>query len=518
MRKLLFILLCISVAAAQNSSTRSVKWSYDTGDYIVASPAIHDNVLLVGSANGNLYALNSTNGSLIWKYGKVGRIESSPALSSSMVFFGSNDGYMYALLLNGTFAWKFKTGDKVLSSPTLAYGFLYFGSTDGGFYALDAATGKMQWNYSGFLAFSSSPVASNWVVYAGSDENRLYAFQVYNGTVLWSQKFPGKLQSSFALSPDNILYFPCKDGNIYAIYTGDGSKLWNVSTGTEAQSSVYYDAESGLLYFGTTDNNVYAARADGHILWKYSTENWVISTPLLSNGVLYVGSYDGKLYAISTLHTTFSSAYLDATGSPVLIHGESSADAGMKYVQVRVENGEWINATGTEMWVYPWDTSAVRDGRYNLEVRGIDANGNVEMPPYQKTVVWFKKESEKNELFVSFMETTLVGTPIRFEVKDAAGKPVPYPEVVIFGKTYVGNERGVVERDENGSAIKAETFGEFNFTVSKEGYSTKVSKIKILMVFDIVPYVLASILLLLAILVSVAYLIMKRLRGVAKKQ
>jgi outer membrane protein assembly factor BamB len=520
MRKLFFVLLCIYLAAAPVSADeRSAKWSFETGDYIVASIAIHNGAVLAGSANGNLYALNSTTGDLLWKYGKVGRIESSPAVSDRMVFFGSNDGNLYAVWLNGTLAWSFKTKDKILSSPAFAYDFVYFGSSDGNFYALEAATGRMVWNYSSFSAFSSSPLASNWVIYTGSDENKLYAFQAFNGTILWSQRFPGKIQSSFTISPQNTLVFPSKDGNIYAVFAGDGSQLWNISTGTEAQSSVHYGDESGFLYFGTTDNNVYAVNSSGHIVWKYETGNWVISTPKLYHGILYVGSYDGSLYAVSTIHTAFPSNSMNASGSPALIEGESSADAGVKYVEVRVDFGEWVNASRAEKWNYSWDTSSLKDGTYTFEARSVDNNGNVELPPYAKAIIHFRSKVEMKELNVSFQPTVVVGIPIKFEVKDNEGNPVPYPQVSIFGKTYTGDEKGVVEKDDKGNFIKADNEGEFNFTVSKEGYAPPkgVLKIKAIKIIDILPYLAASILIPLLISLPVVYFLLKKFRGMKKQ-
>ncbi|MCX6777217.1 MAG: PQQ-binding-like beta-propeller repeat protein [Candidatus Micrarchaeota archaeon] len=512
MRKLLLLLMFVSLAAAQ-SSERNAKWLFRTGDYIVGSPVIHDDVVFIGSASGNLYAINSTTGTQIWKYGKVGRIESSASFSNSMVFFGSNDGTLYALWMNGTLAWSYKTHDRILSSPAFAYDVVYIGSTDGNFYALNAANGNVMWNYSGFSAFSSSPIASNWIIYAGSDEDTLYAFHAFNGTALWSQDFPGKIQSSFSLSPENVLYFPCKDGNIYAVYAGDGSKLWNIATGTEAQSSVHYSDETGIVYFGTTDSNVYAADKEGQIAWKYPTGNWVISTPTTKAGMLYVGSYDGNLYAISTIYTAFSASDLNATGSSVVIGGQSSADGGLKSVEVRVNNSPWVKAQGTGNWSYSWDTSSLEDGQYFFEARSIDANGNYELPPYAGALLNFTKKIALKELVVSFPDVIIVGLGVRFEVKDSDGNPVPNPQITILGKTYTGDEKGIVEKDEQGNPIKFDRDGEFNFTVYREGYAPNELRIKVLKMVDIVPYMAASLVIPLLVLAPVAYFVLKKLRG-----
>ncbi|NYZ79459.1 PQQ-binding-like beta-propeller repeat protein [Candidatus Micrarchaeota archaeon] len=556
MRKLFLILLLMPLLAAQQSVGREgLKWVFSTDDYVISSPAVHNGVVFFGSADGYFYALNSTNGTPLWTYGRVGRIQtspavsdemvffgsndgylyalllngtlawkfqtddiilSSPALSSGMVFFGSNDGYLYALLLNGTLAWKFQTGNKIISSPAYDYGLLYFGSTDGTLYAFDPYAGRMLWNYTGEAAFASSPITSNWIVYAGSDDGTLYAFNAFNGTVVWKQKYPGKIQSNFAISPSNILYFSCKDGNIYAVYAADGSKSWNITTGTEAQSSVHYDADSGFSYFGTSDNNLYAADPQGHIAWRFETGNWVISTPLDYRGILYVGSYDGNLYAISTIRTSFAYSEMNVTGPFASINGTSYADTGVKYVQVRFNEGEWENASGTTSWSYTWNASSFKNGGYTFEARSIDNLSNAELPPYSSSLVRLQSVVRK-EMIVSYTATAVVGLPIKFEVNDSDGNPVPYPEVTIFGKIYLGDKNGVVAADEKGNPIKSDAEGQFNFTVSKQGYITQERTLKVEKLVDALPYILASIAVPLAILLPLAYLLIRKLSSRRKQ-
>ncbi len=556
MKKFLLILLFIPLLSAQQAvGLEGIKWMFNANDYIVTSLAIRGDVLFFGSANGNFYAVNSTTGISLWNYGTVGRLESSPAVSDDMVFFGSNDGYLYALMLNGSLAWKFQTGgiilsspavsddmvffgsndgylyalmlngslawkfqtgDKILSAPLLAYGLLYFDSTDGSVYTFSPKTGKMVWNYSGEAPFASSPIASNFILYVGSDDGTLYAFNTFNGTLVWKQRFPGKIQSSFAVSPNNMLYFTCRDGNVYAVYAADGSRFWNITTGTEAQSSVRYDDDSKFIYFGTSDNNVYAANLTGSVAWRFETGNWVISTPLVRNGMLYVGSYDGNLYAVSTVRTSFPSQEMNVVGSPVSINGTAYADAGVKYVQVRLKLGAWENASGTTNWSYAWDTSSLEDGEYMFEARSVDALDNIEAPPYPSVIVRFRSKAEEKELVVSYQKSVVVGIPVIFEVNDTEGNPVPYPEVTIFGRTYRGDENGVVSRDESGNFIKSDVDGNFNFTVSKEGYRAQTLSIKVMKVVDILPYIIASVVTLAALALLVYWGVKKLLKR--KKQ
>src|SRR5438094_163469 len=56
---------------------------------------------------------------------------------------------------------------------------------------------------------------------------------------------------------------------------------------------------NGVVYVGPFDNKVYALDAStGAVLWTYVTGNIVWSSPAVAKGVVYVGSYDGKVYAL----------------------------------------------------------------------------------------------------------------------------------------------------------------------------------------------------------------------------
>jgi outer membrane protein assembly factor BamB len=73
--------------------------------------------------------------------------------------------------------------------------------------------------------------------------------------------------------------------------------LWTVETGDEIRSSPVIDRDS--VYIGSTDGKVYALRLrDGKKRWDFDTGNAVEAPPLLLGGRVYVGSLDGMLFAI----------------------------------------------------------------------------------------------------------------------------------------------------------------------------------------------------------------------------
>jgi outer membrane protein assembly factor BamB len=57
----------------------------------------------------------------------------------------------------------------------------------------------------------------------------------------------------------------------------------------------------GLVYVGSNDGKVYAFNSmTGTCVWSYTTAGMVVSSPAISNGIVYVGSYDHMFYAFGS--------------------------------------------------------------------------------------------------------------------------------------------------------------------------------------------------------------------------
>ena len=72
--------------------------------------------------------------------------------------------------------------------------------------------------------------------------------------------------------------------------------LWSYSTGNTIESTpVVVD---GILYVGSVDHHLYALdAASGELLWRYQSGAVGISVPTVADGVVYVGTVEGDLYA-----------------------------------------------------------------------------------------------------------------------------------------------------------------------------------------------------------------------------
>lgn len=159
------------------------KWDFSTGGAVASSPAIGnregEEIIYVGSYDGNLYAIHSGDGTEYWSFSTGGPIYSSPAIGEDgAIYVGSYDYTVYAIESNGTERWRYMTGGGVASSPAVGYdGIVYVGSNDGTLYAFDPVSGSVLWSYYIGEPISSSPsIGKDGTIYVGSYDGKVYAF------------------------------------------------------------------------------------------------------------------------------------------------------------------------------------------------------------------------------------------------------------------------------------------------------------------------------------------------------
>src|SRR5262245_42007474 len=74
-----------------------VKWRFQTGGRVYASPAVAGDAVFVGSTDGSVYSLDRETGTLKWKLATKARVVSSPAVQDGTVYFESYDSHLYAV-------------------------------------------------------------------------------------------------------------------------------------------------------------------------------------------------------------------------------------------------------------------------------------------------------------------------------------------------------------------------------------------------------------------------------------
>ncbi len=287
----------------------------DPFDFFLSSPVLDlsDKSLTVyfGSSDGNLYALNAHTGKKKWAFKTNGIIHTSPALYQGKVYFGSWDTYLYALdARSGKLQWKFKTGvqpvyhllEGIQSSPVCAGGLAYFGSRDGFFYALDATTGKQAWKYGADNSWVLTTAAiKDGKVYIGTSDTYLFlAFDAKTGKEKFRYKTTGYVYSSPAIS-GNVAFFGDFTGILSAIDLGSGKLKDKFTTDSRTKNaSKVLNAKGNIDFNYLTkgkDLSLYATTVYG--MDKLYTLGPIVSSPAISNSVIYFGTADGYLYAVN---------------------------------------------------------------------------------------------------------------------------------------------------------------------------------------------------------------------------
>ncbi|TVU55373.1 MAG: hypothetical protein EA414_01945 [Arthrospira sp. PLM2.Bin9] len=73
--------------------------------------------------------------------------------------------------------------------------------------------------------------------------------------------------------------------------------VWKFSAESSIRSSPA--VSEGVIYFGSRDNHLYALDAKtGKERWRFQTQGWIDSSPSVSEGIVYFGSGDNHLYAL----------------------------------------------------------------------------------------------------------------------------------------------------------------------------------------------------------------------------
>ena len=301
------------------------------GGRVLSSPAVLGGTMYVGSDDGNLYAVDIASQRELWRYRAGARIASTPAVSKGVVYVGSNDRHLHAIdAASGELRWKYETGAEVFSSPAVSNGVVYVGSDDNHLYAFDAVSGELRWQYETGDWVSTAPAVGGGAVYVRSEDGILHAVDASTGEGLWQQGTGAESVSSSPAFADGVVY---TGGNILrAFNAASGEGLWSYVIEYREDEGGFLPAyspavEDGIVYVGSDDGHLYAIDASTRaLLWLYDGIQPTPAAPLVEEGAVYVQSEDGHLYALDAF--TGGLLYRYETGG---VYGGPRADGGVVY-------------------------------------------------------------------------------------------------------------------------------------------------------------------------------------------
>ncbi|MEW5759964.1 MAG: PQQ-binding-like beta-propeller repeat protein [Candidatus Thermoplasmatota archaeon] len=288
----------------------SIIWnkSIDANGFNIASSAVKNGKLFVGSTDAYLYAFNEENGELLWKFytgaSQTG-ITSSVAIDSN-IYIASGNGKVYSLKFDGTLNWFYETNATIyFSSPVIYESLLFIGNDNGTFYCLDKENGELIWKYhasgrirSSALIYEDKVYFTN-AIYDGWIANDGYIFSLdIGGNLIWKKNIGPSVSSPTSINKKILVG---TNEKVFC-YKANGEKIWEFKPNGAVQSSIA--VSKNYLYFATNVENsaIYALDENGKEIWNYTPEpkNYILSSPSISDGILYIGSDNGYLYAIGS--------------------------------------------------------------------------------------------------------------------------------------------------------------------------------------------------------------------------
>ena len=337
---------------ALEAATGRLLWRYKTGGEIDTSPTVGNGFVYVGSNDKHIYALDASDGELVWRYESYYEAMSSPTIAGEVVYFGAGYSLLAVDASTGEVLWDDHTGLYVDTKPVVADGIVHLG---GRAYAASVLNdqdnphvarvapiakfpendglqpGDLLWKYEigGYLGETPiiggdamvhgltavglstrdvlwscplvgwsifSVTVSDEAIYFATDEDYFYALDLLTGRQLWRHQL--QVFEAYQLIPTvvgGVVFVGSSYGRLYALRASSGEVLWEFQADRHSGRNNAIKTSSfsdGAIYLGLEDHYVYALdAATGQLLWSYDAGNPIPYPTMVSNGIVYAGTY-----------------------------------------------------------------------------------------------------------------------------------------------------------------------------------------------------------------------------------
>lgn len=193
--------------------------------------------------------------------------------------------------------WKIATGGPVDSSPVILGGVAYIVGGEGRLLALDVSTGSQRWVSQADGLVGSPAIAGDRIIALGKDGS-INAIRM-DGSSEW-RTAADLAPNSTPLVTGDVLIAGGRGGAIQAFDAANGAARWNVRTGDELPRAAAGDETHA--YIGSHDGRLYAIEAaTGATAWTLDAAADHFATPAIRDGrvlAMAATSDDASLLAV----------------------------------------------------------------------------------------------------------------------------------------------------------------------------------------------------------------------------
>lgn len=305
------------------------RWRTRLNGQVFAGPTLSDGLAYVGTTGGVMQAVDLADGKVVWTFAAGGPIFGDAAVDGDAIYFVSDLGLLHKLeRADGKELWRYDLGDarvpRVLPHPAVfdwdwqapkplvAGGAVYVGGGDGLFHAVDAATGARRFRFAAGGKIRNGAALDGDRILFGSADRFVYALDRTSGRELWRHDSGAEVDATPVVHGGKVLVGN-RGAGLIALDAATGERLWRTYFwGSWVESTpVVVD---GVIYLGSSDLRRVSAidPADGRVLWRSDVYGWTWGTPVVAGDRIYAGAAGGAPYVLR--HVAGLAALDRATG------------------------------------------------------------------------------------------------------------------------------------------------------------------------------------------------------------
>jgi outer membrane protein assembly factor BamB len=248
---------------ALDQKTGNIVWRNVDVGFVSSKPVFIDDLVLIGTRHGKIYALDKLTGNIVWQ--KRLNKNSVHVNTYKNKIFSTVGNRCYALDPNdGELIWDYKIDGDIVAAPCIVKNTIYFGSSDTKLYALDLETGDFKWEKGTGWGVVAKPVVSNNMVFVGSMDNSLYALDQDTGDKIWSYTCNAAVRSTPLVYGDYV-FFGSDDGWFYALDKTSGDLKWRYAPEYTIHDYVSNYVTTSITSDSVADNGLVIMSANGMI-------------------------------------------------------------------------------------------------------------------------------------------------------------------------------------------------------------------------------------------------------------
>ena len=166
---------------------------------------------------------------------------------------------------------------------------------------------RRRWTFHGRTLLEFPPAVAYGRVYLPTFDGRFYALDAGTGRTIWRRSTGRCGWASPAVHRQLVVVTfighqcdsatPGSDGIVLALDARSGRVRWRRTIGPTESSPLVVE---GLVYVGDWRGRVYAlSERTGRTVWSFATGGKIKGSAAFAAGRIYIGSYDGRVYALA---------------------------------------------------------------------------------------------------------------------------------------------------------------------------------------------------------------------------